>query len=195
MSFLIRGRSAWWWNDQNHPNASEPAPEPVAQATGLPVAAPAPTGVTDDLRAADAERWFADAETLYRDGIAVGTLDGAGLATWVADACNTLAEMDEAQAEWEASGEAAHCSMVDIDGEQMRIQGAANWTDQDRREMGQIVSAAKQVMAEQKAAERTEIERQVREEIAAQIEAADSDANGEHERGLIEAARIARGDR
>ncbi len=56
MSFLLRGRSPWWWSDQSHPHAAEPAPEPVAAVTSLPVAAPAPAGVTDDLRAAEIER-------------------------------------------------------------------------------------------------------------------------------------------
>ncbi len=51
MSFLMRGRSPWWNHDQTNPRAVEPAPEPVTAATGLPVATPAPEGVTDDLRA------------------------------------------------------------------------------------------------------------------------------------------------
>ncbi len=51
MSFLLRGRSPWFGHDQSHPRAAEPAPEPVPAATGLPVAAPAPEGVTDDLSA------------------------------------------------------------------------------------------------------------------------------------------------
>ncbi len=46
----MRGRSSWWLRDQSHPHASEPAPEPVAAATGLPVAAPDPEGVTEALR-------------------------------------------------------------------------------------------------------------------------------------------------
>jgi hypothetical protein len=49
MSFLLRGRSPWWLCDQSHPRAAEPAPEPVAAVTVLPVAAPAPEGDTDDL--------------------------------------------------------------------------------------------------------------------------------------------------
>lgn len=49
MSFLMRGRPAF----SRFARPSDPAPEPVARATGLPVAAPAPAGVTDDLRAAE----------------------------------------------------------------------------------------------------------------------------------------------
>lgn len=52
MSRLLRGRSSWWCHDQIHPHAAERAPETVTAATGLPVAAPAPEGGTDDLRAA-----------------------------------------------------------------------------------------------------------------------------------------------
>ena len=48
MTFLHRGRPVFGRIGR----PSEPAPEPVAQATGPPVAAPAPAGVTDDLRAA-----------------------------------------------------------------------------------------------------------------------------------------------
>ena len=100
MTFLNRGRPVF----SRVGRPSEPAPEPVTQATGLPVAAPAPTGVTDDLRAAPAETWRAVSQTLFRNDVAVGTLASEDLAEWVADACNTLAEMDEAQAEWLASG-------------------------------------------------------------------------------------------
>ncbi len=114
--------------------------------------------------------WAANGSTLICNGRATGYFASDEIAEWVADACNTLAEMDQAQAEWEASGEAAHCAMVDIGGERMRMQGGATWTEQDRREMSQLVSAAKQRMAEAQAAERAEIERQVREEIAARIE-------------------------
>jgi hypothetical protein len=49
VSFLMRGRSAWFGRDQIHPRAAEPTPEPVSNVTVLPVAAPAPEGVTDDL--------------------------------------------------------------------------------------------------------------------------------------------------
>jgi len=55
----MRGRSSWWAHDQ-----AEPAPEPVAQATGLPVAAPAPAGGTDDLRAAVVRMLTAQARML-----------------------------------------------------------------------------------------------------------------------------------
>jgi len=55
MSFLMRGRSPWWRHDQ-----TSPAPEPVAQATGLPVAAPAPAGVTDDLSASETKGQYAN---------------------------------------------------------------------------------------------------------------------------------------
>jgi hypothetical protein len=126
---------------------SEPAPEPVTAATGLPVEAPAPADGTDDLRAAAFESWTTDTETLYRDGVAVGTLDSADLAEWVADACNTLAEMEAAQAEWEASGEAAHCAMADIGGEQMRIQRGAEMPEQLRDVMGEVVNAARRAIA------------------------------------------------
>ncbi len=51
MNFLLRGRSPWFQSDQSRPHAVEPAPETVAAVTGLPVAAPAPEGGTDDLRA------------------------------------------------------------------------------------------------------------------------------------------------
>lgn len=53
MSFLMRGRSSWWHHDQTHLPAPEPAPEPVTQATGLPVAAPAPADGTDALSATE----------------------------------------------------------------------------------------------------------------------------------------------
>lgn len=112
-----------------------------------------------------AETWAADGDNLTRDGEIVGSLFTPELAEWVAEACETLAEMEAAQAVWEASGEAPHCAMVDIDGEQMRVQGGADWTEQDRREMGQILSAAKRRMAETKAAERAEIARDLAERV------------------------------
>lgn len=76
MSFLMRGRSPWWWNDQNRPHASEPAPEPVAQATGLPVAAPDPAGVTDDLRASDVCAGCMTRERQRDDAIETARLNG-----------------------------------------------------------------------------------------------------------------------
>ena len=48
MTFLNRGRPVFGRIGR----PSEPAPEPVAAVTGLPVAAPAPEGGRDDLRAA-----------------------------------------------------------------------------------------------------------------------------------------------
>ncbi len=49
MSFLMRGRSAWWRSDQTRPREAVQAPEAVVLVTPLPVAAPTPQGGTDDL--------------------------------------------------------------------------------------------------------------------------------------------------
>ncbi len=142
-----------------------------------------------------AEAWAADGSTLIHNGRATGFFPSDEIAEWVAEACNTLAEIDQAQAEWEASGEAPNCAVVNIGGEQTRVQGGAEMPEQLRDAMADVVGAARRAMAEAKAAEREEIQRQVREEIAARIEAADADPSSEYERGLAEAARIARGDR
>lgn len=102
------------------------------------------------------EAWSAVGATLIRSGRTAGHFASREVAEWVAEACNTLAEMDQAQAEWEASDEAPHCAMVDIGDEEMRVQGGADWTEQDRREMGQLVSVVKQRMADANPAKRIE---------------------------------------
>ena len=111
------------------------------------------------------ETWTTDAETLYRDGVAVGTLISADFAEWVAEACETLAEMDKAQAEWEASGEVPNCAVINIGGEDMRLQGGADMPEHLRDAMAEVVQATKQRMAEAKAAERAEIARDLAERV------------------------------
>ncbi len=141
--------------------------------------------------------WTADGQTLYRDGIAVGTLDTAGLASWVAEACETLAEMDQAQAEWEASGESPRCAVVNIGGEEIRIQGGADMPEPLHNAVSEVIGAARRAMAEAKAAERAEIEREVRAMVSAEIlaERASLPATTIDEQifqtGMVLAARVA----
>jgi len=112
-----------------------------------------------------AETWTAVGASLVREDRIVGSLSTPELAEWVAEACETLAEMDKAQADWEASGEALNCAVVNVGGEQMRVQGGAEMSEPLRNAMAEVWRSARRALAEAKAAERAEIARDIAERV------------------------------
>jgi hypothetical protein len=136
---------------------------------------------------ATAEAWAADGDNLTRDGEIVGSLSTPELAAWVAEACEVFAEMEAAQAVWAASDEAPNCAMVDIGGEQLRVQGGAAMPEPLREAMSDVVSTVRRNMAEAKDAERAEIER-----LTSELEAAEdltSRLRKDHRAELAEAEK------
>jgi len=110
MSFLMRGRSPWWWSDQSHPREADRVPEPATAATGLPVAAPTPAGVTDDLSAsgrlnrASVQRLVERHRTdTTRCACCDGTPADRLWATGELRSLEQLAELTERHGPWEAA--------------------------------------------------------------------------------------------
>lgn len=108
----------------------------------------------------DEELWTANGSTLIRGGCPAAVFAEREIAEWVAEACNTLAELEAAQADWEASGEAPSCAVINVGGEQMRMQGGAEMPQPIRDSVADVIGAARRAIAEEKAAERAEILRQ-----------------------------------
>ncbi len=102
---------------------------------------------------ADVEAWTAAGANLVHADRIVGSLSTPELAEWVAGACETLAEMEAAQAVWAASDEAPNCAMVSIGGEEMRVQRGADMPEPLREAMIEVVGAAKRRYAAEKPAE------------------------------------------
>lgn len=62
------------------------------------------------------------------------------------------------------------CHVVEVDGEPVRVQGGAELDAEGRAALGSVVRAAKRRLVEEKAAERAEVERQVRAQVVLDIE-------------------------
>lgn len=86
------------------------------------------------------------------------------------DALTAVFEELDLPPDWFDPPEPDVCRPVDIDGETIRVRGEQPVNEETKAAMADVVRAAKRRHEAEKAAERAEIERQVRQQVAKEIE-------------------------